>query len=181
MRLFVAVTLSREIGDALTQVIRRLQSCCESGRFTQDRNLHLTVVFLGENAPERLGEVQEAMDAVAVPPFFLHIGGIGYFRREEGDIFWAGVERSDALTELHRQTYSELQKRGFPLEKRSFRPHLTLVRQAVLKQEYDHGAFVVPAVKMKVEALTLMKSERLNGRLLYTPLYEKGLLREDGA
>lgn len=180
MRLFIAVTLSREIGDELVGVIRRLQSCCESGRFTQGDNLHLTVVFLGETAPERLGEVREAMDAVAAPPFFLHIGGIGYFRREGGDIFWAGVERSEALTELHRRTYSELQKRAFPLEKRSFRPHLTLVRQAVLKQEYDHGAFVVPAMKMKVETITLMKSERVGGRLVYTPLYEKALPPGDG-
>lgn len=180
MRLFVAVTLNREIGDALNGVIRRLQSCCESGRYTQAENLHLTIVFLGETDPARLPQVREAMDCTGVPPFVLHIGGFGYFRRSGGDIFWAGVERSDALTGLYLRLYEELEKRGFPLEKRSFRPHLTLVRQAVLKQEYDHGAFVVPAVKMPVEKISLMKSERPGGSLVYTPLYEKALPRGDG-
>ena len=117
------------------------------------------------------------MDCVGVPPFVLHIGGFGYFRRPGGDVFWAGVEHSDSLTELYLRLYEELEKRGFPLEKRSFRPHLTLVRQAVLKQEYDHCAFVVPAMKMTVEKISLMKSERSGGDLVYTPLYEKDLLK----
>ena len=179
MRLFVAVMLNREIGDMLNGVIRRLQSCCESGRVTQAENLHLTVVFLGETDPARVGRIREAMDRVDIPPFDLHIGGVGYFRRSGGDVFWAGVERSDALTALYLRLYEELEKRGFRMEKRSFRPHLTLVRQAVLKQEYDHGAFVVPAMSMTVKKISLMKSERSEGRLVYSPLYEKTLPRGD--
>lgn len=180
MRLFVAIALSREIRERLDGVIDALQSCCESGRATQSGNLHLTLAFLGETAPERIGRIREAVDRVSSPPFFLHIGGIGYFRREGGDIFWAGVERSEALTGLHRQLYSALQERGFPLEKRSFRPHLTLMRQAVLKQEYDHSLLVVPAMKMRVETIRLMKSERPGGRLVYTPLYVRSLAQENG-
>lgn len=181
MRLFIAITLSREVADTLDGVIRRLRSCCESGRCTRTANLHLTIVFLGETAPGRVASVKEAMDRAAVSPFSLHIGGFGSFRREGGSLFWAGVERSDALTELHRRLSAELRKRGFPLERRGFRPHLTLVRQAVLKREYDHNAFVVPAMKMPVKKITLMKSERPGGKLVYTPLYESALWREDEA
>lgn len=115
------------------------------------------------------------MDAVSVSPFLLHIGGFGYFRREGGDIFWAGVERSEPLVSLYRQLNVQLRSCGFALERRGFRPHLTLARQAVLKWEYDHGAFVVPAIKMPVEKLTLFQSERPGGKLRYTPVYEKVL------
>lgn len=179
MRLFIAIALSREIGNTLDGVIRKLRSCCESGRCVRASNLHLTLAFLGETAPERVAQVREAMDRAAVPPFLLHIGGLGCFRRGSGDIFWAGVERSDALTELHRRLSLQLRKRGFPPERRVFRPHLTLARQAILKREYDHDAFVVPAMRMPVKKIALMKSERPEGKLVYTPMYEKMLLRED--
>jgi RNA 2',3'-cyclic 3'-phosphodiesterase len=130
---------------------------------------------LGEISSSRLAAIKEAMNAVDVPPFFLHIGGFGYFRREGGDIFWAGVERSQALMTLYRQLYTQLQNRGFQLEKRGYRPHLTLARQAVLKQEYDHSAFVVPAMKMQVGNITLFHSQRQCGKLRYTPVYNKML------
>ncbi len=158
--------------------MQRLRPCCESGRFVQAENLHLTLAFLGEVPTEKLGEVREAMDSVSAEPFLLHVGGFGYFRREGGDIFWAGVERSEHLTGLYRQLYTQLQSRGFHLEKRAFRPHLTLARQAVLKKEYDHGAFVAPTKKMRVEKITLYQSERPGGILKYTPVYEK-ILREE--
>lgn len=153
--------------------MRGLRPCCESGRFTRTENLHLTLIFLGETSPEKMDLVREAMDAVHSSPFFLHIGGFGYFRREGGDIFWAGVERSEPLISLHRQMSSQLRARRFALEKRGFRPHLTLVRQAVLKREYDHGAFVVPAMKMPVDRITLFRSDRPGGKLRYTPVYER--------
>nr|WP_243112541.1 RNA 2',3'-cyclic phosphodiesterase [Caproiciproducens sp. NJN-50] len=159
-------------------MIQRLRPCCESGRFTQIENLHLTLVFLGEIPAEKAGLVRESMDAVSVLPFPLHVGGFGYFRREGGDIFWAGVERSEPLVSLHRQLSAQLRNRGLTLERRGFRPHLTLARQAVLKREYDHGAFVVPAMKMPVEKFTLYQSERPGGKLRYTPVYEKAIQGE---
>lgn len=159
-------------------MVQRLRPCCESGRFTQTENLHLTLAFLGEISAERTGLVREAMDAVDASSFPLHVGGFGYFRREGGDIFWAGVERSESLAALHRQLSAQLRSRGFTLERRGFRPHLTLARQAVLKREYDHGAFVVPTTKMQVEKFTLFQSDCPGGKLRYTPVYEKALSGE---
>ncbi|MCI1965294.1 MAG: RNA 2',3'-cyclic phosphodiesterase [Oscillospiraceae bacterium] len=176
--MFIAVALSPEIRDTLEDVIQRLRPCCESGRFTKAENLHLTLTFLGEVSAAKAELAREAMDAVSVFPFPLHVGGFGYFRRQSGDIFWAGVERSEPLSFLHRQLSSQLRSRGFSLERRGFRPHLTLARQAALKQEYDHGAFVVPAAKMLVEKITLFQSERPGGKLCYTPVYEKMLSQE---
>lgn len=172
-RLFIAIALSPEIRGTLEEVIQRLRPCCESGRFSQTENLHLTLVFLGEIPVEKMEAVREAMDAVSILPFSLHVGGFGYFRREGGDIFWAGVERSESLVSLYRQLSFQLRDRGFVMERRGFRPHLTLARQAVLKREYDHGAFVVPAMRMPVEKFILFQSERSGGKLRYLPIYEK--------
>lgn len=165
--------MSPEIRETLEEVIQKLRPCCESGRFAQAENLHLTLIFLGEIPEEKMEIVRKEMDAVSVSPFSLHIGGFGYFRREGGDIFWAGVERSEPLVSLYRRLNVQLRNSGFALERRGFRPHLTLARQAVLKREYDHGAFVVPAMKMPVGKLTLFQSQRPGGKLRYTPIYER--------
>ena len=177
--MFIAVALSREIRGTLEEVTRKLRPCCESGRFTQADNLHLTLAFLGETPEEKLVLAREAMESVRIPPFLLHVGGFGYFRREGGDIFWAGVERSESLASLHRQLSAQLRDRGFALERRSFRPHLTLARQAVLRREYDHSVFVVPTMKMTVEKFTLYQSERFGGKLCYTPVFERILSGEE--
>jgi 2'-5' RNA ligase len=171
--------LSPEIRETLEEVIQRLRPCCESGRFTKTENMHLTLAFLGEIPAEKVDLARRAMDAVNAETFLLHVGGFGYFRREGGNIFWAGVERSDPLVSLHRQLNAQLRGCGFTLERRGFRPHLTLARQAVLKQEYDHSAFVVPAMKMPVEKFTLFQSERPGGKLRYTPVYVKTLSGEE--
>lgn len=176
MRLFFAVTFPSEIKDRLCAVMENLRPCCAEGRFTLRENLHLTLVFLGEIPNEKLPAVQAAMEATSADPFPLHIGGMGCFRRNGGDLYWAGVERTQPLCSLYDSLSAELQKRGFTAESRTYRPHLTLVRQAVLTEGCDRSAFTVPVMKMNVEKFSLMKSERVGGRLLYTEIGSKNLI-----
>ena len=71
---------------------------------------------------------------------------------------------------MHRALTGELGWAGFPLEKRPFRPHLTLARQVdpalPLAELLPAGPF-----STRVEEMHLMRSERLGGRLTYTPRY----------
>ncbi len=170
MRLFYAVNFEEEVRDRLCGVIRGLRPCCEGGRFTRPENLHLTLVFLGECPPGRLAAAKEALAAVDAGPFVLRIGGMGCFRRQGGDLYWAGVERTPALLQVYRQLCAALRGRGFRLEARAYRPHLTLVRQAVLKEGCDRGAFTVPAMKMQVRKISLMRSDRTASGPVYTEL-----------
>lgn len=178
MRLFLAVGFDTEIRDALCEAIRRLRACCESGRFTERENLHLTLVFLGEVPAGRVGFVKEAMEQARIPAFMLCIGGVGFFRRPGGDICWAGVERSGALAAAYGELCGKLAEKGFGVEKRPYRPHLTLGREIVLKEDCRSGAFDVPPMKMKVEAVSLMRSDRPEGKLKYTEIYIKRLEEE---
>lgn len=175
MRLFFAVIFNEDIKDKLYEVICGFKPCCESGRFTQRENLHLTLAFIGETAQTKIGLLKEALHAVNAKPFLLSIGGIGCFRRRGGDVFWAGIERTPELLDIHHHLCTQLQKRGFPVENRVYSPHLTLAREAVLKDGCDRGAFTVPVIETPVEKISLMKSERIGGKLKYTPIDEKYL------
>lgn len=178
MRLFLAVGFSTEIRDALCEAIRRLRVCCESGRFTERENLHLTLVFLGEVPPGKVGLVKEAVELARIPAFLLCIGGVGFFHRPGGDICWAGVERGAALSAAYDELCGKLTEKGFAVEKRPYRPHLTLGREIVLKGDRRSGAFDVPPMKMRVEAVSLMRSDRPEGKLKYTEIFAKRLKEE---
>lgn len=181
MRLFLAVRFPAEIREALCEAIRRLKSCCESGRLTERDHLHLTLVFLGEVPSGRVGDVREAMELARVPAFPLCIGGTGFFRRSGGDICWAGVEHGKALFAAYGELCEKLEEKGFATEKRAYRPHLTLGREIVLKKDCRSGAFDVPPMKMRVDAVSLMQSDRVEDRLRYTELYARKLKGEQEA
>lgn len=167
MRLFYAVLLPEEIRDILCALMDRMRPRFRSGVFTRRENLHLTLAFLGEMDPEQIRAARAALEALRAEPFPLRFGPAGRFRRSGGDVYWAGVERSRELEELHGMLNRELCDRGLPVDGRPFRPHLTLVRQGVPADGFG-GQFDVPALRMRIDRVSLMESGRIGGRLVYT-------------
>ena len=175
MRLFIAINFEPEIKDRLMEISKELQNRSIKGSFTFENNLHLTLAFIGETA--KLTETKKAMDAVFEKPFGLCLNGLGKFRRLGGDIYWVGVERNEALLRIYQQIYTKLTAEGFALENREYTPHLTLGRQVILQENQtldDLGKMFLP-ISQKVEGISLMKSERINGRLTYTEIYARKL------
>ena len=134
MRLFIAIDFPPELRGALAADTERLRRFISSGRFTPRENYHLTLVFLGETPPDRLGVVVEAMEECPFASFPLSVGELGRFRRREGDILWRRVDGGQPLSQLQAGLCEALRQRGFSIEEREFRPHLTLARRAVLPE-----------------------------------------------
>jgi 2'-5' RNA ligase len=175
LRLFFSIEFSEPVKDALCEAIERIRTCCEQGSFTARENLHLTLVFLGEVSSASLPAVKEAMEEVNVAGFPLQIGGIGCFHQRSGSLYWAGVEASAPLCALYESLCEALRKRGFAIEKRDYRPHISLVRRAVLKPDCDRSVLAVPVLRTQAESFSLMLSEIRDGRRVYTTLVNKPL------
>ena len=175
--MFIAINLNEEIKDYLMSAIHVLHRGSRKGNFTHRENLHLNLVFLGETANEKLDDVKKALDKIESKPFWLGLKGFGRFRRNGGDIHWAGIETNESLFGIQRELASNLAKSGFLIEQRTYSPHLTLGREIRLREsEVDlDGEFSGPAPSMMVKRVSLMKSERINGRLTYTEIYGKDL------
>jgi 2'-5' RNA ligase len=166
MRLFIAIQFSEEVRRMLLSQIDMLRTQATAGNFTRPENLHLTLAFIGES--ERAGELRRAIDRCACPPFELAISGGGRF----GSLYWVGVEKNPALSALAERLRAELRAEGFALEERAFKPHITIARQL----EADRPVSVcAPRTAMTVSRISLMKSERINGKLVYTEIYGKKL------
>ncbi len=164
MRLFVAIHFSPEIKAVLFDAIDELRRQ-SAGNFTRPENLHLTLAFIGES--DRIAEAKAALSAVTAAPFDLTVGGAGKF----GDIYWAGIEKSPALSSLADSVRTELLKRNIDIDAKPFKAHITLAREVRAKDV----KLSIPSASMTVGRISLMRSERINGKLTYTEVFGKNL------
>ena len=166
MRLFVALLLSNDMKNALLEIQRQLKEQCVSLSLTQPQNLHLTLAFIGET--ERLSAASKAVDAAAGTPFDIALQGAGHF----GNLWWVGLKKSPFLQSCGERVQAELRKRGFEIEDRAFRAHITFARKTVCNQPIR---LTVPEAGMRVQRISLMESCRDAGRLVYTERYGRNL------
>lgn len=181
MRLFIAINLNNEIKDYLMSAIGQLKKASAGGNFTHRENLHLTLVFLGELDPGRVPAIKSAMDWASGEPFRLSFSGFGRFRRRGGgDTHWAGVEKNQELIAIQKRLTAELDEAGFALEDREYSPHLTLGREVRLSDPAAdiYGELASVKKEMSVSRISLMKSERIAGKLTYTEVYGSDLIQE---
>ncbi len=172
MRLFTAIDFSDEILGMLKDCQHQLQSQTRSASLTTAENLHLTLVFLGET--QEPGRAVQAMEKISFPSFPLRVGGkAGHF----GDLWWIGIEKNSSLADLTAMLKQSLRREGFSIEERKFLPHITIARRVVPMPDQKPIRLRVPEKEMSVSGFSLMKSERRDGRLLYTELYWKSLAR----
>lgn len=179
MRLFIAVNFNEEIKDNLFRLTQELKKNTTRGHFTHRDNFHLTLAFIGEtkDLEHAIMAIENAVEKGRIPQFFLNLGGFGRFKGRDGDIYWVGVEQNQVLSELNDFIVRELRTYEFKVDDKEFKPHLTLGREIVLKQGYVINEFakLIPAMTMLVSEIGLMKSERIDGKLVYTKVYYKNL------
>ena len=168
MRLFFAINFSNETRARLLALRDELRLHSERGRFSLPENLHLTLAFLGECDAKQTGAAKSALDMTDFEQFELIIERIGRFRRNGGDIWWAGVQASKPLIDLQRGLTDRLIDTGFSLEKRKYSPHITLGREVVT----DAVPRQLTSFGETVTSVELMKSERIGGKLTYTAIYK---------
>ncbi len=136
------------------------------GRAPRPESLHLTLAFLGEVSPERvaLAETAGARAAQAVDPFAIalnQVGGNAY-----GVAWFTPATVPGPLHELQEVLAQALAASGFALERRMFRPHVTLARDCV--RSARRGA--LPPVEWNVEKLSLVASTLGPGGSRYADL-----------
>lgn len=128
LRLFFALWPDPPLRAALAGAAAVLRGSC-GGRPPPARNLHLTLAFLGDVPPSRLPELTALAAGIPLRPFTLTLDRIGWWPRQR--LAWAGAQDCPAALEGLAGTLSAgLRAAGFRSERRSFVPHVTLLRDA---------------------------------------------------
>ncbi len=175
LRLFIAVNFSDTEKEYLYRSVQELRMNSAGGNFTHKENLHLTLVFIGET--RELEGIRQAMDravtALNLRPFSFILEGIGTFRHRDGDIYWVGIRKTQILADLNRALVKELKPVVYRIDEGEFTAHLTLGRRIKVRDGFDRKAFAdsIKPIEVGVDRISLMKSERVQGKLVYTEIY----------
>ncbi|MBN2554404.1 MAG: RNA 2',3'-cyclic phosphodiesterase [Anaerolineales bacterium] len=169
MRIFVAIPLTEEMRTRLMMEVERAKSMLPAGvRWVPYENIHLTLIFLGEQPASKIPAVKAVIQRSALiqSPFDLGIREIGShpdLRRPR--VFWIGVEETTGrLKSLQRALEEGFATMGIRPEGRPFHPHLTIarVKREVTKREQEQmRAF--PTVMGRVD----LGCARMNEIVLY--------------
>ena len=91
MRLFIAINLTQNMKQALLDAQDTMKKAKVHGRFTPEANMHLTLAFIGEYPDP--DDVLDVLEDITFQPFTITLEGTGCF----GDLWWAGIKKSDAI------------------------------------------------------------------------------------
>lgn len=167
MRLFFSLPLPEAGRDALRPVVESARA--SAGRavsFGKVEQLHFTLAFLGEQPEERMDAACAAAEEAlrGIQAFDLVIGGGGAFPSAgRPRVLWLGAPAGGPqLVELASRLSSCLRERGFSLEERPFRAHLTLGRaKPGGERDARRALAALPSgelVRMRVEEIRLVRS-----------------------
>jgi RNA 2',3'-cyclic 3'-phosphodiesterase len=124
-RLFVALPVPEEATDDLVA----LQSGVPDARWVLPENFHVTLCFAGEVQGGVLRDLEEELSDIAGPPFSVAIAGVEQFSSgKQPRALVATVEKSDRLDWLQQKVSTVARNCGIEVERRKFRPHVTLAR-----------------------------------------------------
>lgn len=185
-RLFIAVDLGSAVQARVARAIGMARLAASRARWVPAEGVHLTLVFLGAVADNRVAAVAAAMGQAAARhrPLEISVRGAGTFGRSSSPrVLYLGIDGEvRALTALQRDVTGELETLGFPREARSYTPHLTLARA---RDEQGDASLATAAERLaafdaggtRVTSVRLMQSYLGPGPARYEVRAESALAR----
>ena len=164
MRLFIAICFDENMLDSLVEIQDDLMRSGVKGNYTPRENLHMTLAFIGDyDDPEQIVEV---MQKVPLRSFSVKLSGFRPFR----DMFFAELEENENLRDYVKRLRTALLDEEIPFDRKKFLPHVTLIRKADCTKEKAFLPEFQGGDSMKVNGISLMKSERGRHGMVYTEI-----------
>jgi len=168
VRTFIAIDIEDE--NVVQGIVSFQRELVKYGKFkiVKPENLHITLKFLGEVDPSKIGIIAEVLDNIETDTFEICFRGLGCFPSPaRPNVVWVGVSEDNSSL-LHIWSYIEdqLQKYGFQRERRGFKPHLTIARVKFISDRqgfrnliyryrgFELGVQKVSSIKLKKSVLT---------------------------
>ncbi len=175
MRLFIAIEFNNEIKNKLLESSNIIKHNSYSGNFSRIENFHITLAFLGEVESDNIEGIKNIMDEVNTKPFKLSINNFDCFSRDNESLIYRKVYDNRCSERLNYFLVKRLSESNYPVDKKKFRPHITISRMTKLKEDFNLNDLFLDVINYDVNEISLMKSERIRGVLTYTPIYKKKL------
>ncbi|MCD6540163.1 MAG: RNA 2',3'-cyclic phosphodiesterase [Candidatus Omnitrophica bacterium] len=175
MRCFIAIKLPQDVRQEIRRIQQVLRKLDLDAKWVEFENLHLTLKFLGEAKENQLPKIKEVVSNLSflVKPFNLSISEVGAFPSiKRPRILWIGVKPQESPVKIIEYLEEQFSKLGFPQEKRTSHPHITLARLRTSKNAFKLRGEIE---KMKIDSkIWLVDSVSLLRSILTPqgPIYE---------
>lgn len=172
MRVFIALLFENEKRDIINDILGEVRLISGSGNFTAKKNLHLTVLYIGETSSEKLEEIKAVLSGLIIDKFDYKTNRIKYFRKQTSSlIVYLGVEKIEALENLYHEIRHRLKKVDLEFPNKKYTPHITLGRKVKIKKNKSlHNIYTSP-LDLKASKISIMESKRVNDKLVYEELF----------
>ena len=129
IRAFVAVPIAEPKAKELESFLQSLRKLANL-RWVTCEQFHITLRFLGEQTPAMIDKVRGALNLIHFNPFDIELSYAGAFPHMSSPraLWLSGKEGMKELTDLAAMVNEAIDALGVALEKRKFKPHLTLAR-----------------------------------------------------
>ncbi len=178
MRTFIAIELPDSIKKKIGEVQAPLKKTDTFVSWVKPGNIHVTLKFLGEVPEDKIDSVYAATEKAVkgAKRFTMSLKGMGGFpnlRRPR--VIWIGAGSGEAeLSHLAGRIEEEMEKIGFPKEKRKFSAHFTIGRVKSPKNIEQLAAQVASSdfltEEIQATEVVVMKSQLNPSGAIYTPL-----------
>ena len=175
MRIFIAINFSAEEKQQILKLQTQLRSQAVRGSYPKPENLHLTLAFLGETPEEKINCLKEIIDGLKILPFEITFDHTGCFKRGRSGLWYLGIKPKPVdvgltfLLNINSQLTNQIKKEKLYFDKKPFRAHVTLGKYIKSPKPI---VLTFDPIRISVNSISLMKSERLDGVLTYTELHK---------
>jgi len=128
MRIFIGIDLDSDVRARIERFIEGVQGFAPDARWVHPESLHITLKFIGEQAPDQAEAVTERLRQIESGAIEIRVAGYGFFPTAKAlRVFWIGIH-APQLPELAVSIDAAVNELGIPREDRPYSPHLTLAR-----------------------------------------------------
>lgn len=154
--------------------------------WTKEQNWHITLVFLGAMPESAVAPLSQIIDSAFgnCPAYITSLTGLGVFPdKHKPKVLWIGLDNIQPLLPGYQKLTSLLLENNIHFDSKPFKAHLTIARIKSLDTpeafiamlENNH---ITPLGEVSIDRVTLYESISSPNGVMYQPLYEKNLKRE---
>lgn len=122
MILFAAI----EIPAPIVKDIARFQKGVSGARWRSASQLHITLGYFGDLSDDQAEQLDEELARKSFPAFEVTLKGGGHFGHNQPYSIWAGIAQQTELATLNTHCKTSARRAGIAMEKRLYRPHVTM-------------------------------------------------------
>ena len=171
-RIFIALTPQSGLNKLISELKKKQKKYAFKNikiNWSQEKQHHITINFIGSMEPEQKQEMFEALNQQLI---FTHlpieISHFSYFPNENGQVLIANIALSPRLKELYGIVEEIVARIGFGMRLKSFKPHITLARFKEKARPFTEIIGFDEPIESVIRSLDVYKSVFESGRTSYT-------------